>query len=136
MRDILKGTLSFQSSTIEQDTEFSHIDSAISSLTPNISTENELPGSLPVPLLADFGHFEKQSEERILLESNDGSTDGAKMNANDSHPGTLEICENESHFDMSEEHEGGDERARKEYSDGETKAEDAVGVWHDSSTEK
>ena len=69
----MKGTLTFQRSTMEQDNEFSHIDSAISSLTPNTSdsTEIELPGSLPVPLLADYGHFERQNDEYILVESND-----------------------------------------------------------------
>ena len=60
---------------MEQDSEFSHIDSAISSLKPNTpgSTEKELPGSLPVPLLADFGHFERQNDEYYLVESDDES---------------------------------------------------------------
>lgn len=88
----MKGTLSFQSSTIEQDTEFSHIDTVLSSLVPNTSssTENELPGSLPVPLLADFGHFEKQDPEYILVESNDENTDDTKTNSNDNIPRTSE----------------------------------------------
>ncbi|XP_028396091.1 TBC1 domain family member 5-like isoform X2 [Dendronephthya gigantea] len=134
VRDILKGTLSFQSSTIEQDTEFSHIDTAISSLTPNTSTENTLPGSLPVPLLADFGHFEKQSEKHILVEStndettNDENTDDTEINANDSHAGTLEICKNEPHVDPSERYEGKDERTTEEQTDGKIQTEDAVDV--------
>ncbi|CAB3978981.1 Hypothetical predicted protein [Paramuricea clavata] len=88
----MKGTLSFQSSTIEQDTEFSHIDTVLSSLAPNTSssTENELPGSLPVPLLADFGHFEKQDPEYILVESNDENPDDTKTNSNDNIPRTSE----------------------------------------------
>ena len=91
----MKGTLSFQSSTIEQDTEFSHIDTVISSLTPNTSssTENELPNSLPVPLLADFGHFEKQ-DEYMLVESNIENVDDAKTNSSDDVQKTAKTCEN------------------------------------------
>lgn len=80
---------------MEQDSEFSHIDAAISSLTPNISssTENELPSSLPVPLLADFGHFEKQ-DEYMLVESNNESADDAKTNSSDHILKTTDTCEN------------------------------------------
>ena len=79
---------------MEQDTEFSHIDKAISSLTPNTSssTENELPGSLPVPLLADFGHFEKQNDKHILVESNDENTDDNQTNSNDNILRTSDTC--------------------------------------------
>lgn len=64
---------------MEQDSEFSHIDTAISSLIPSVSSskESELPNSLPVPLLADFGHFEKQINECILVESKDKNKDTA-----------------------------------------------------------
>ena len=91
----MKGTLSFQSSTMEQDTEFSHIDAAISSLAPNTSssTENELPSSLPVPLLADFGHFEKQ-DEYMLVESNIESADDAQTNSSDHITKATDTCEN------------------------------------------
>ena len=83
---------------MEQDTEFSHIDSAISSLAPNTSdsTENELPGSLPVPLLADFGHYERQNDEYILVESNDENTDVTKTNTIDNIPRTSDTYSKES----------------------------------------
>ncbi|XP_046846503.1 TBC1 domain family member 5-like [Xenia sp. Carnegie-2017] len=82
VRDILKGTLTFHGSTIEQDSEFSHIDTAITSLTPNTKTssDNKLPNSLPVPLLADYGHFQKQKEEFILIESSEGQNDDCGAN--------------------------------------------------------
>lgn len=76
----MKGTLSFQPSTMEQDSEFNHIDSVIASLNPAFkpsvdSQKNEMPESLPVPLLADFGHFEGQNDEYILVESDNDNKD-------------------------------------------------------------
>ena len=88
---------------MEQDTEFSHIDTAISSLAPQtsaVSSENELPGSLPVPLLADFGHFEKQNDaEFILVESNDENEHDGKVSSNSNGEtfGSSETCEDAAH---------------------------------------
>ena len=100
---------------MEQDTEFSHIDSAISSLTPDAtssvsSNENKLPGTIPVPLLADYGHFEKQ-DEYILVESNDGNTEDGKVNLDDDKPKTSETTDNTFQNDKAtaENFEGGDD---------------------------
>lgn len=88
VRDLLKGTLSFQPSTVEQDSEFTHIDSVISSINPAFKTsvdspKKELPESLPVPLLADFGHFEGQIDEYILVESNVNNDKDVSLNSAD-----------------------------------------------------
>lgn len=90
MRDILKGTLSFQTSTVEQDSEFSHIDSVIASINPQftspvVSSKSDLPESLPVPLLADYGHFKRQDNNYILVESNDDNVDNNPNSRNPDH---------------------------------------------------
>ena len=65
---MLKGTLVFRGSTMDQDYNFMDIDNSIAARL-QISSLNwrqqdrGLPENIPVPLLADFGHFESRDEK-------------------------------------------------------------------------
>ena len=62
----MKGTLAFRGSTIETECDFMEIDNNIASrlqIPPqNQQKHSEIPENLPVPMMANFGHFENSDE--------------------------------------------------------------------------
>ena len=78
VRDLLKGTLAFRGSTMETECDFMEIDNNIAarlqipSLQPQKEQDNGLPEGLPVPMLANFGHFENSDENESSFMSGDG----------------------------------------------------------------
>ena len=78
VRDLLKGTLAFRGSTMETECDFMEIDNNIASrlqipsLDQQKEKDTELPEGLPVPMLANFGHFENSDEYESSFMSGDG----------------------------------------------------------------
>lgn len=77
VRDLLKGTLAFRGSTMETECDFMEIDNNIAarlqipSLQQQKEKDSSLPESLPVPMLANFGHFENSDENESSFMSGD-----------------------------------------------------------------
>ncbi|XP_022797430.1 TBC1 domain family member 5-like isoform X2 [Stylophora pistillata] len=75
VRDLLKGTLAFRGSTIETECDFMEIDNNIASrleIPPqNQQKDSEIPENLPVPMMANFGHFENSDETESSFISGD-----------------------------------------------------------------
>lgn len=78
VRDLLKGTLAFRGSTMETECDFMEIDNNIAARLqiPSLQQQKEkdsgLPEGLPVPMLANFGHFENSDENESSFMSGDG----------------------------------------------------------------
>ena len=78
VRDLLKGTLAFRGSTMETECDFMEIDNNIAarlqvpSLDQQKEKDTDLPEGLPVPMLANFGHFESSDEHESSFMSGDG----------------------------------------------------------------
>lgn len=78
VRDLLKGTLAFRGSTMETECDFMEIDNNIAarlqipSLQQQKENDSGLPEGLPVPMLANFGHFENSDENESSFMSGDG----------------------------------------------------------------
>lgn len=68
VRDLLKGTLAFRGSTMETECDFMEIDNNIASRlqVPSLhkQKESDISDTLPVPMLANFGHFESEGDEK------------------------------------------------------------------------
>lgn len=76
VRDLLKGTLAFRGSTMETECDFMEIDNNIASRlqVPSLQQQqkdNDIPEGLPVPMLANFGHFENSDETESSFMSGD-----------------------------------------------------------------
>lgn len=82
MRDLLKGTLAFRGSTMETECDFMEIDNNIAARLQVSSVQrpksSELPDSLPVPMLANFGHFEEidERESSFMTTNEDKNASG------------------------------------------------------------
>ena len=78
VRDLLKGTLAFRGSTMETECDFMEIDNNIAarlqvpSLDQHKEKDTDLPEGLPVPMLANFGHFESSDENESSFMSCEG----------------------------------------------------------------
>lgn len=76
VRDLLKGTLAFRGSTMETECDFMEIDNNIAARLqiPSLQQQREsaeLPDTLPVPMLANFGHFEDCDEKESSFMTSD-----------------------------------------------------------------
>ena len=81
MRDLLKGTLAFRGSTMETECDFMEIDNNIAARLqiPSLQQQkdgSELSETLPVPMLANFGHFEDSDEKESSFMT--GDVEGAQ----------------------------------------------------------
>ena len=75
VRDLLKGTLAFRGSTMETECDFMEIDNNIASRlqipSQHQQKDGDMPENLPVPMLANFGHFENSDETESSFMSGD-----------------------------------------------------------------
>ena len=77
VRDLLKGTLAYRGSTMETECDFMDIDNNIAarlqipSLHQHKEKDSGLPEGLPVPMMANFGHFENSDEHESSFMSGD-----------------------------------------------------------------
>ncbi|XP_078375705.1 TBC1 domain family member 5-like isoform X2 [Oculina patagonica] len=76
VRDLLKGTLAFRGSTMETECDFMEIDNNIASRLQIPSPQQQqkdtdIPEGLPVPMLANFDHFENSDETESSFMSGD-----------------------------------------------------------------
>jgi len=90
VRDLLKGTLAFRGSTMETECDFMEIDNNIAARLqiPSLQQQKEkdsgLPEGLPVPMLANFGHFESSDEyESSFMSGNGGEEQSAECTGSD-----------------------------------------------------
>ena len=98
VRDLLKGTLAFRGSTMETECDFMEIDNNIAarlqipSLDQQKEKDTELPEGLPVPMLANFGHFENSDEHESSFMSGDGGEEPRSGSGSDEHAKENDEC--------------------------------------------